>query len=219
MAGSRKTARKMTWRELLGQQIFQGIRAAGQSNPSPQYLQSQAVAQFAWPMVRPALEVVRTGFTSKLTKQPAASAWYKANYAAIIGASTAPSISPVPADWIFTKGTMTPTPYTTAAVASAGAKTVTIHFQAGNADITQANTDFPLVVIYNADQQKTIGIAFGPGSNNRTTLAGTLIVNTPTGFMAVGDEIHIYLGWYGAPTTPNAGTSSTSVEESVTAVA
>lgn len=219
MTGSRKTADNLTWRELMGQQIFQGIRAVGQSNPSPQFIQNQAVARAAWVLARPALAVIRLGITSKLTKQPAASAWYKDNRPAIIGTGVAPAIVPVPANYIWSKGTMTPTPLGLAASASAGARTVTVLFQTGIIDSTTLATDLPLLVLYNATKNLTAGFVGLAGTDDRSLDAGTWAVSTSLGFMSTGDSLYVYLGWYGAPTTLNAGTSSNSLEQHITVAA
>lgn len=216
MTGSRKTAANMTWREVLGQQLFQTIRARGQSNPSPQYLFNQAIPAMLWPIFRLNAQNIRSGWLSKLTKQPASSAWYGSMVkAAVINVGGVPSIDGT----LFgiTKGTMTQTAFT--AVAHAATQTVVLTWSATPADITQAATDFtavlatltsPSVEFNNNDPMRA---EYGDASR----ADGTTTVTLPPGSFIVGDTVSVYLGFVGERLSSTAGTSSSSIQ--VTAIA
>lgn len=212
--GSRKSAANMTALRLFGQQILKGKRAKGQSNPSPQYIQSQAVASYAWSVFRPVADAIRRGITSKLPKQPAASAWYGDNYSAIVGGAMAPAITPDPDLFIFSKGTMTPTSVSAASVISAGADTITLAWPATPVDVTQLASDLVNVVLFN----KTTGLSAVIDATVARS-AGALTPGIPPGFATLGDIVDVYFAFYGAPSTMTSGTSSNQTLQTVTVVA
>lgn len=218
MTGARKTAANMTWRELLGQQIFQKIRALGQSNPSPAFLFNQLIPTLLWPAFRIGAAGIRAGWLSRLTKQPAASAWYGSMVKlAVVDVGGVPQVDG--SLFAISKGTMTQTPFT--AVASVAAHTIVLTFPATAADSTQNVADLTNIFIVNSsvgtiwDQTQAMKAEYGDAVRND----GTTTVTVPVGFFTLGQHLQVYLGFVADPLEANAGTSSSSVNRDVIAVA
>lgn len=217
MTGARKTAANMTWRELLSQQVFQKIRAKGQSNPSPEFLYSQLVPTVLWDIYRMIKSGIIAGWTSKLQKQPAASAWYGYNYKfGIINSGGFPIVN-FP-ELKISKGTMTQTDFTVTNTTSA--QTLTLTWDPTVVDETQ-----------NADDQVLIAVANTNGTTDpqgnpqffldmtASRADGTTVVTLPAGTYVAADNIAVYLGFRGVSPNDNAGTSSTSIYKNRTASA
>ena len=214
-----KSAGNMTLRNVNGQNIAQKKRAKGTYTSSPETIGAHLAAALLWPLFRKATGVVRKAFTSKLAKQPAASAWYSYQYNNTLGST--PVITPVLNldDVIFGKGVMTQYAMDTP-VADVSALTVAFGFIGipPGGDPTAELTDRLSVVLINDDATDPVASALSyPNVAARSATAATLDV--PTGWMAAGDTIRIYSQWYGAASTPTAGTSSTTVLQTTVAVA
>lgn len=214
-----QSAADMTARTVNGQLVLQKKRAKGTFTSSPETLGAHMAAAIVWPIFRKATGVIRKCFTSKLAKQPAASAWYKYQYANALGST--PVITPVLNldNVIFGKGVMTQYAMDTP-VADVSALTVTFGFIGipPGGDPTAELTDRLSIVLINDDATEPIASALSyPNVAARSATAATLDV--PTGWMAVGNTIRIYSQWYGDVSTPTAGTSSTTVLQTTVAVA
>ena len=202
----------MTLRTSRGQRIFQGRRAKGQSNPSPQFIQNQSVARQLNQILHSILGVVRVGFTNMTTGQTAANKYFQYNRSNAFDLGTLPDATFLPADFIISNGTMTPTPITgvTSFVAATGV--LTWHWNPANADSSQLGGDTPILVVHNRTQDKWTQ-AF-PGVI-RSVQPATYTFDTT--FATAGDTVDVYLGWVADPAAANAGTSSKSTYVSVTA--
>lgn len=211
LKGSRKSAGGITTLVLKGQTIAKQKRAKGQSNPSPQYLQSQAAAALLVGAFQKIRAAVRPGFTSKGPTESSYNAFYAYNYLNALDLSSPPAATWMPADVLISKGSMTTTPFsaTTTAVGSTGV--ITFHNVTTEADATQLSTDIQIFAVYNVTKDKWIGGLLGA---TRATAAPTF--TAPAGFMVATDVIEVYRGFYGDPLALNTGTSSNSVAASVT---
>lgn len=214
MIGSRQTAAGMTWLELKGQQIFKMKRAPGQSNPSPQYIQSQNAGRQLVAIFQKIADQVRAGFTSHEEKQSPYNAFYKYNYQNAFDLSSPPTATFMPSDALVSKGLITITPFDAAPVADASADTVALVWDNTLLDSTQLATDVVYLTVYNSTQDK-----WATGNGHAARSAGALTPSVPDGFMDTGDTVFVYMNFVGAPLTDNAGKSSTSVVQSVTVVA
>jgi hypothetical protein len=202
--GSRKTARNMTVRNVNGQSIAQGKRAAGTFTPSAETLGAQLTAALLWTIFRQAREVIRFGWTSKLQKQSAASAWYKYMYENAVGA--VPVLSPTldQSEARFSRGVMTPTVIT--GTASAATQIVTLNWATGAADSSQLGSDTFAAVI--TKQSSPNGIFDGLASGDTRADGSTIWSPGSIGTFAAADTLRVYGSFRGAPSSANAGTSS-----------
>ena len=212
--GRTGTTADMTEYRLKGQQITKGRRAKGQSNPSPEYLLTQAISALMWPVFRQVSGEIRKGWTAKLEKQPAASAWYKYNYAAGLpsGVLSTAALS-------FAKGVITPTAIT--AIADASDQEITFTWSPDPADDSQLDTDVLAYVVTNIDRTPIDNgyPAFIGNSPNIARSVGGAVQVFPPGTFATGDNLYLWTFFIGASATLNSGKSETSVRQSIITVA
>lgn len=212
---ARQTAAGLTARISLGIRILQGRRAKGQSNPSPEYVQNQAVAGFLWPVFRQIAGQVRPGFTDLQPGQSAANVWFQENRDNAFDLSSPPAATFTPATFSIGRGVITPTAITTPA-ADVSSSIVTVNFSTTPADQSQSADDRVLLVIYNPTTDRWAVQNTGPA----TRADGIASVSPlPAGFMSAGDTINIYVAFVGGPTGNYPGKSSTSVRTTVVATA
>lgn len=206
----------MTLRNVNGQNIAQKKRESGTYTPSPETLGAQAAAAILWPIFRKAASTIRNSFTSRLAKQPAASAWYKEQYNNVLGAT--PVITPVLDldELTFGKGTMSLTTLNDID-ADVSDETVTIGWDVFSDDTVLA-TDRVSIILINKDAADPIASML-QFSNVAARSATAYVAAVPTGWMSAGDVINAYLQFYGAPSTATAGTSSSTILLSEAAVA
>lgn len=203
--GVRKTAAGLTGRTSRGQQILQGKRAKGQSNPSPSYLQAQQVAFYVSKWYHSMAFLLNQGFTNIPTGSTVYAEFMRRAYATAFNLSS-PPVANVDATGIQTSfGVMTATPVTgtTTAVASTGI--VTIHWNPDPVDDSQLDTDHMLVSIFNV---ATGAFIFSAEVTDRS--AGTYVAHAPIGSFSAAQLIGIYLGARGLDGSLNANTSSPS---------
>jgi len=212
LKSSRKSAGGLTTLVLKGQTIAKQKRAKGQSNPSPQYLQSQAAARLIVGIFQKVKSAINAGFTSMKPTESPYNAFYSYTYLNALDLSSPPAATLEPADLLVSKGLMTPTIESAATTAVASTGVITVHHATTEADATQLATDQSIIVAYNNTQDKWFaGIAAGLRSS------ATATITAPTGFMIATDSITVYFGMYGVAPAANAGTSSNSVNSTVTA--
>lgn len=211
-----KTARNMTQRNVNGQWILSGRRAKGTFTPSPETLGAQEVAAYVWAVFRGARDYVRRGWTSKLQKQPAASAWYKWMYEHAMGATPVTTPTPTVVDFRFAKGTMLATDVTE--IADASDESISFTWSTVLGDASQLLTDRFSWVVINVENplnpDGTYRILSGTSAAPRSV--GSLSVTTPTGWMTAGDQLYVWTSFSGAGATANAGTSSSDDFKAVT---
>lgn len=206
----RRTARNMTQRNVNGQWILSGKRAAGTFTPSPETLAAQAVARILWPIFRFWTGSVRHGWTSKLQKQPAASAWYGSMFKnAITGFPVTPVLDPTALQ--VAKGSIAPTVIT--ATISAATQTLAIAWNTSIVDDSQLGTDILGFALYNVDTGYLYSQNAGLGTKGGAGVANVLF---DVGTFTVGDVVRVIPFFYGAPSTANQGKSSDSVNLGVT---
>src|SRR5713226_570844 len=115
--GVRKTAAGLTGRTSLGIQILQGKRAKGQSNPSDAYIQAQNALRILTSINGKIATIIRNGFTQLMPGWSGYSAFTSYGYANAIDLSAPPDATLIDANLLVTKGSMTPTPLTSAPTA------------------------------------------------------------------------------------------------------
>lgn len=205
-----QTAANMTGRNSLGIDILQGKRKKGITNESIQVLQSQAAAALIWPMFRKAPGFIRDQFTApRAPGISAANQFYQFLYDNAINFDGMGGAALNLDDVIFAKGLMTPTNILTA-TGSVATHSIVFTWPTALSDSSQESTDVGWYVVYNATQDKT-GSASVVARSAGTS--GTIVL--PTGFMALTDDVRIYVNFAGAVGASNEGTSSTSKVEAV----
>lgn len=209
--GARKTAAGLTARTSLGLHILQGKRAPGQSNPSLQYLQSQAMAA----LLNPLYQQNRSAFVDGFTNLPAGwsaftAFWHYAQSA--VDKSAPPDVTLNPLDLTTAHGSMTPTPFASTPVASAAAQTVIVAWPTSVADETQRTTDRAIISVFNTETGKFIG---NGSANIRST--GTSTLTLPPASFVASDNLVVYLAFVAESTATNNGTSSDSNSRAVVA--
>lgn len=219
--GTRKTAAGLTGRTSRGQQILQGKRAKGQSNPSSQYLYSQAAAALIWPFYQKAPDAIKQGYTQIPTGGTAASEFYKYAYKNALGGTTTLDITMDPEALLFTKGVMTPTNQNAAPIADESAKTVVFSWAGGASDATQSELDYMVFVVVNKTTGAEVFVVSDGvvGAQRQAAGTHTYTLNTPVGFMVAGNDVVCYLGAIAKNTESNHGTSSDSTNEIVVVIA
>lgn len=177
MTGSEKSAANMTWRQLLGQQVFQKIRAKGMSNPSAEVIQAQLTSAGLWLWSRWMSALIKYGWTTSERRQGRKQSWYAKAFKTMLTPLPAPSGEDLdPAIAYFSNGTMSQTLYTAVADASAGTLALTwdnslIGFGKRNTDrlvfgwYNNAATDPDIIGFSSLDvaerQDGTAGLSFG----------------------------------------------------------
>lgn len=214
LKGLKGSITNITLRAFRSETVAQGKRAKGQSNQSPEYIQSQAAAGILTNIYRLIAAAVKVGFTSKASNQSQYNAFYSEAYKNALDLSSPPTATLVPADLLVSKGVMTPTAIDSI-TADSSAKTVIIGRSIEAVDATQNVQDLVSAVLYNETQDKWLSFV---DFNQRASDPNDPL-NTTTGFMTTGDTVRAYLFYRGYPTQTNAGTSSNSVNGTTTVVA
>lgn len=204
----------ITLRGFRTQTVAQGKRVPGQINPSPEFIQSQSVASQLSQIYQRILGVVRSGWTSKASNQSEYNAWYSENYSGAFNLSSPPTATINLANLKTTKGVMTTTPIV-GLTADDSSATVAVAYSSSVMDATQRTADTALVAIYNTTQSKWF-TAPQPGAQRGDS---AFTISVPVGFMTTGDTLRVYVSFVADPTETNAGTSSTSVNDTVVVAA
>lgn len=204
----------MTLRNVNGQNIAQKKRAKNTFTPSDTTLGAQNIASKLWPIYRPWRGAITKGWTSKLQKQPAPSAWYGRMYDVAFTDQDTPTPTLQPGELQVAKGDITPNSWTAAIDASAG--TLTLTWPTSLADETQLATDVVGVALYNTDTGYLYNQTLGVGTRGT---GGSMVLNFPAGTFTAGDVVRVIPFMYGAASTDNAGKSSNSENIAVTVVA
>lgn len=196
-----QSAAGMTAVTQRGIRIIKGKRAPGQSNPSPQFIQSQVAAALLWPIIRGQIGFIRSNVTNIPLGQTAVNVIYKKDYATGIDKSLPGLATLIPAGLAFSSGVMTPTPVLTV-VATAAIDEVTFTWDPAVADASQSPDDMVAYVIRNARNGRMIGIESGIRADGTSTTLVPALDIQPT------DVIGVYLNFKGAIGTGTEGTTS-----------
>lgn len=134
------------------------------------------------------------GFRIKQVGQSARSQALKANYPATYADPVTAGGGLTFADMVVAKGSMTPTPITTA-TATAGSSNVSVSFPNAVADASQANTDKMVLCVMNGSTGASVQSI---GNVDRST--GSISTSLPE-VVQSGDDIHFYLFAYSVTTS------------------
>lgn len=214
LKGLRGSAVNLTFKGFHDETVVQGKRAKGTFTPSEKTIQAQSVAAQLSAIYRLIRAVVLRGYTSKASNQSQYNAWYSENYANGFDLSSPPDAVFEPTTFSTAKGVMTQTPVSSV-TADVSDGTVITTYPTTVSDASQSTFDEAIIVIHNRTQDKWINSAAGAAGR----ASGTLSVGVPTGFMAAGNTVDVYLSFVAVPFEPNAGTSSNSVYATTTVVA
>lgn len=222
MTGSQKSAANMTWRELLGQQVFQKIRAKGMSNPSAEVIQAQLTAAGLWQWTRWMSAMIALGWTTGERRQGRKQSWYQKAFRTMMTPLPAPSGQDL--DYpiaYFTNGGIAQTAFTAVADASAGTLALTWNPLVMGAG--QRNTDRLIFGWYNSNAADPSIIAFS-SLDPAERQDGTVGLSFGTNIWTAGDLLNIYVGFLQAedstgPIKPGTGDASKSVRVEVSVAA
>ncbi len=215
LKASRKSAGGLTTLNYKGQTIAKQKRAKGQSNPSPQYLQSQAAAKLIVGIFQKIKTVILEGYTNIPKRRSATNEFFSYTYKNALDLSAPPAATLEPGNLLVTKGIMAITDYTAAPVADSGAQTVLLSLAGGIGGEHQALGQAAAGVLYNQSNGQWMYIA---DIANRQLFDFGLTIDTPNGFMSTGDTIWCYCGFFGQQGTPTFGYTSNSVAASTIAL-
>lgn len=132
---------------------------------------------------------VNAGFKKLAVHMSPYNAWSSVNLKNAFDYSAPPDATFDPANFLISKGTISPTPIT-ANTNTNGSPTSTITYPTTTADPGQSASDLTIAVVYNVTQG-TWGVAVGTALRS----AGTVDVTMPANFVT-GNAIVAYLGFY-----------------------
>lgn len=195
LVGSRKSAGGLTTLNYKGQTIGKQKRAKGQSNPSPQYLQSQAAYLLLVGIFQKIKPIIIIGWPGKKRTESAFNKFFSYNYKHGIDLTVPPIALLLPGNILTSKGNLTPTPYSSIPTSDTGSNEVVVYWEGGVQAPDQSEGDIGFLAVYN---QTTNEWWSDISSFATRSIEGpqSQFFNPPIGFISVADVLYVYLNWH-----------------------
>lgn len=214
----------MTWRELLTQQVFQKVRAKGQSNPSAEFITAQLTSAQLWEWSRWMRALITYGWTLKGSpKQGRTQSWYQKAWQEMLDVVVLPAERPLNPDIAyFSNGVMAQTPFTATADASTGILTLT--WDPSTIGFGKKDTDVLVVGWQNENAAGDQVVGFSELTTYDRGL-GTIGLPYGAGIWNAGNVLNVYAAFVategegGVLIEPGTGIASKSYHQAVTVVA
>lgn len=174
-----------TWK---GKNVLKSKPVTVENPKTPNQLMRRDAFKSTVSIFRLAANVIRDGFKSQAIGMSEFNAFSSYALTHAFDYSTPPTASLIPANLLFSKGTIYPAAISSAS-ASAGTGNLTVNFASTATQPGQATSDKVLLAAYNETQDKLDSI-----SSSVARSAGTIVYSLPTA-PVLGDTVDVFLGF------------------------